>query len=405
MAKQQKSSPLDKQLHMASTRIKAGDAKDVLLGLINLTKKYPKDQRIFDLLCSAHAVLGRHSEAIEAGKRAVAIDQENPNTRIRYAMALQAGGEYEEALNEYERALYRAPNNLHILRSKLSLFTDLGDHKRALEALDVIDKVIKKTNPDPNEIISIALNKARLSPKTLPAQPVIDELLPMAQDESYPNAFRISAFHHLGRLSETLKDYDNAIQHFITGNNIDKPDWDPNVFSAYVTKLINCWKGASKVPPAQTKAPNLIFIVGMMRSGTSLTEQMISQLPQVTPGGEMNAVARSVIPFESVPSPWGAQPFPVSRLIYNQRVINTIAKSAATHYTEVAKEGLITDKQPYNTFYVPLIARLFPNAKIIHCCRDPQDTCLSNFMQTYARPHPYTTTSTGSAATAPTTNA
>jgi len=392
MAKQQKPSELDKQLHMASQRIKAGDAKGVLLGLMELTKKHPKDPRVLDLLCSAHATLGRHAEAIDAGKRAVAIDLENPNTRIRYAMALQAGGEYEEALNEYERALYRAPGNLHILRSKLGLFTDLGDHKRALEALEVIDKVVKKTTPPPHEIISIALNKARLSPKTLPAQPVIDELLPMAKDESFPNAFRVSAYHHLGRLSETTKDYDNAIQHFISGNNIDKPEWKPDAFSAYITKLINCWKGASKVPNANVtiKGPKLIFIVGMMRSGTSLTEQMISQLPSVTPGGEMNAVARSVIPFESVPSPWGAQPFPVSRLIYNQRVINKIAQSAATYYTDVAKEGIVTDKQPYNTFYVPLIARLFPDAKIIHCCRDPQDTCLSNFMQTYARPHPYT---------------
>ncbi len=390
MAKQKQPSTLDKQLHMASQQIKAGNARDVFLGLVDLSKKFTKDARIFDLLCTAHASLGRHAEAIEAGKRAVFLSKEDHNTRIRYAMALQAGGHYEEAITEFERALYRSPNNIHVLRSKLSVYTDIGDHEKALEALAVLDRVVEKTTPERNDIISIALSRARLSPKTLPAQPVIDLLLPLAQDESNPSSFRVSAYHHLGRLCETLEQFDLAIQYFTTGNEIDKPDWSPNTFTAYITKLINCWKGAQKVPTAQQSTPDLIFIVGMMRSGTSLTEQMISQLPSVTPGGEMNAVARSVQTFESYPSPWGAQPFPTSRLIYNQRVINQMSKSATAYYKEVATEGIVTDKQPYNTFYVPMITRLFPNAKFIHCCRDPQDICLSNFMQTYARPHPYT---------------
>ncbi len=49
----------------------------------------------------------------------------------------------------------------------------------------------------------------------------------------------------------------------------------------------------------------------------------------------------------------------------------------------------ITDKMPGNFHHVGLIATLFPNAKIIHCRRDPRDTCLSIFFGDFVGSHPY----------------
>lgn len=395
MAKQTKKpmqNQLLKQLHHASQQIKAGNATDVLNGLVMLSKKHPKNPLIFDLLCSCNNEMGRRDEAIIAGQRTVDLDPKNHDARIRFAMALQGGGEYERALIECERALYLIPNYLQALKAILSIHTDTANHPKALETLERIEAIASKMDLETKDTIGISLNKARLSPKPLPPEPVIEELTPLADDDSLPQSFRVITCHHLGRLSEGIKDYDNAIKYWTKGNELKKPEWNPDIHSKYVDKLIHCWKGIDKIPPSTNKfdGSRLIFVVGMMRSGTSLTEQMLAQIPNVTPGGEMNAISRSVFPFESLPNPQAGLPLPVSRLIYNQRVINKMSALAATLYNEVAEEGIVTDKQPHNMYMVPLITRMFPGCKIIHCARDAQDCCLSNYQQTFARPHPQT---------------
>ncbi len=395
MAKQPKNKmtpQLRKQLHHASQQIKAGKATDVLKGLMTLAQQHPKNPLIFDLLCSCNNEMGRRDEAIASGQHAVDLDPKNHETRIRFAMALQAGGEYERALIECERALYLSPDHLQALKTILSIHTDTANHEKALEALERLEAAAAKQDLEVKDTIGIALNKARLSPKPLPPEPVIEELTPLAEDESLPTSFRVITCHHIGRLSEGIKDHENAFKFWTKGNELNKPEWNPDIHSKYIDKLIHCWKGIDKIPPSTYKfdGSRLIFVVGMMRSGTSLTEQMLAQLPNVTPGGEMNAISRSVFPFESLPHPQGGLPLPVSRLIYNQRVINKMASNAATYYNDVAEEGIVTDKQPHNMYMVPLITRMFPGCKIIHCARDAQDNCLSNFQQTFARSHPQT---------------
>jgi hypothetical protein len=51
----------------------------------------------------------------------------------------------------------------------------------------------------------------------------------------------------------------------------------------------------------------------------------------------------------------------------------------------------ITDKMPHNFLNIGLISLLFPQAKIIHCVRDPRDTCLSIYFQSFGWLHPYGT--------------
>tara|TARA_R110000744_G_scaffold50867_2_gene109783 strand:+ start:2080 stop:3618 length:1539 start_codon:yes stop_codon:yes gene_type:complete len=386
----------DKKLIEAGNLIQQGRSSEALSGILQMVKIKPNDYRVYDCLCSANSALGRHAEAIEAGAKAVALAPKAAPTRMRYAKALQSGGHYEEAIIEFERTLYHMPGNLDAMRGKLNTYSDIGDNQQALKELRALEAHIATLDLPPSETIGLAIDKARLAPKAIDAQEAIDELIPLATNPKLHERFRSIALHHIGRLYETQKDYDNAFKYFKLGNDLKKEDWNPDLFDAYIDRLIKCWKGIAKVPTATVPLKNtidpsrLIFVVGMMRSGTSMTEQMLAQIPTVTPGGEMNAIARAPIRFESLPNPTGGRALPVTRLIYNQRVINEMAKGAAVFYNEVANEGIITDKQPYNTFYVPLITRLFPGAKIIHCCRDAQDTCLSNFTQTFARPHPQT---------------
>ena len=393
-ADQPKGSPgIERALREAYQYVYNGNPGPALHPLTVMAERAPKDFRVWEMLMTAYMGLGRYPEAAKAGEKAVHLSPKQPEIHVGLGKAYQRSGRYDEALEEFERALYYKPRDPKILHCKFTVFSETAKTDRALETLAQVEHAIEEQKLDVHEHLGVFIDKAGLSPKHIDPREVIRDLDPLAADTRNFPKFREVANHHLGRLYEHLGEYDTAFDRYEACNAAVEHAWDPDAFSAYVTKLIKCWEGIDKVPPAPIGGgERLIFITGMMRSGTSLAEQMISQLPRVTPGGEMNAVTRAVQTIEPVPHPMGpdTRPFPITRLSYTAKTINAMARKAWPYFNEVAREGFVTDKQPHNVFYAPLIARLFPGCKIINCRRDPLDNCLSNFVQTYARDHPQT---------------
>jgi hypothetical protein len=110
-----------------------------------------------------------------------------------------------------------------------------------------------------------------------------------------------------------------------------------------------------------------LLILGMPRTGTTLVEQILSSHPAVAAGGEL--------PF------WNQAGVPLTSGGIEERIAAEAAGIAAAYRTEldrIAPAALrVTDKNPYNFHWIGLIHLIFPNARIIHCLRDPVDTCLS----------------------------
>jgi Sulfotransferase family len=133
-----------------------------------------------------------------------------------------------------------------------------------------------------------------------------------------------------------------------------------------------------------------VFIVGMPRSGTTLTEQIASSHPQIHGAGELYKMRQVA-----------------GRMNFNRRNVQLFAKAIAeldaTKTLVLANDYLghlkthsltasrIVDKMPHNFELVGLIALLFPNAKIIHCKRDPIDNSVSCFMNAFSEAHGYNT--------------
>jgi tetratricopeptide (TPR) repeat protein len=124
----------------------------------------------------------------------------------------------------------------------------------------------------------------------------------------------------------------------------------------------------------------IIFIVGMPRSGTSLTEQIISSHKDVYGAGELSYLGDSIN----------------KNLLSNNKFIreeysnlnfDTLNKIKNEYYEHLDsfnyKEQFITDKAPLNFKWIGFIRNLFPNSKIIHCKRDPMDVCYSNFKNSF----------------------
>lgn len=371
-------------------QLQSGNQTGLLQKATKLVQMAPKNPRAHDFLGVVNATLGRHKEAIESHAKALEYLPAHPDIRHRYAQALQRGGRYEEAIVEYERVLYHRPGDFRALRGKASAQTDLGRLDDALKTLNELQKIVDDKPATLNVQLALATSFIRLAPDGYDPEEAIERIRPLAEDESGEPSLRINAFFQMGRVLEKLKRHDEAFACWAKTKTLKHLDWDPDAHSRRIDKLIECWSEDCGVPVAENSdGSRLVYILGMMRSGTSLTEQMVAQIEGVTPGGEMNAVSRRVAEVEKEHSKL-FRPLPLTRSKYTAPVMERITSDAWAMYNDVARQGRITDKQPFNCFFVPLIARMFPGCKIIHCVRDAQDCCLSNYMQSFARPHPQT---------------
>lgn len=357
-----------------------------------LRKRSPRDPRVLWMVGVCSAELGKHAEAIAALRSGLAGDPDNLGMRMCYADTLQRAGEHAEALAQVERVLARQPGLVPAGVLRASVLMDSGEWQRAAEAVRTLRASPELASARPGEALSFEILAARLAPEHADARETIERLEPIVADSGHPVRVREKGAWHLGRLHEKLGEHARAFAAHTTSKSVARLAWDPDLHSGMVDRLIECWGPGCDVPGVADdgkRGGRLVFILGMMRSGTSLTEQMLAQLPGVTPGGELNAISRQVAEVDPAPGP-GMRPLPVSRERYTDDTIETMARDAWAIYRRVARSGLVTDKQTYNFYYAPLLMRLFPGCKIVHCVRDPQDTCLSCYFQSFARPHPQT---------------
>lgn len=127
-----------------------------------------------------------------------------------------------------------------------------------------------------------------------------------------------------------------------------------------------------RTDPSGEASPQPIFICGMYRSGSTLTEQILARHPQVAAAGELELL------------PQVAQSLPGSFPDCLATLPEALLQQAAARYREgiarlFPQATHVTDKRPGNFYYVGLIKTLFPRARIVHTTRDPLDTALSIF--------------------------
>lgn len=372
--------------------IESGNTSPALKKLEELNTNYPKQLMILSLLGKVNTKMGRHQEAIESFQSAVQINSKDSHARFQLAIALQSGGRYEDALVEFERALYHTPNHFLSLRHKCSVLTDLNRIDDAHKAWKKLCKQTQGQSLKPSQHLAIAVSGARLSPKVIDAQDSINNLQEYVNNESCDHSLRVAGTWQLARLHDSLGKHDDAFKLWKQCKELDKGQWDPDEHSDRISKLIECWTENINIPSSSFDGSKLIFIVGMMRSGTSLIEQMLAQVEDITPGGEMNAISRQVSATEPKSPPISpyARPYPYTPHAYTQQAIQSMADNAMAMYSTVARTGTITDKQPFNYAMVPLIARMFPGCKFIHSVREPMDCLLSNFTQAFSHLHMHT---------------
>lgn len=208
-----------------------------------------------------------------------------------------------------------------------------------------------------------------------------------ASNESLSVEKRISLHYALGKAYDDLKEYDKAFPQFIEGAKLkrSKLNYSADADAERTSRIIATLNGEhyQRLQGAGHPDATPVFVLGMPRSGTTLTEQIIASHPLVHGAGELRDL------LEVVQQPLsGAQSLPYPE---NLRGIDhdSLTRWGADYITRLRKHSgtaqHITDKMPANYVAMGLIPLMLPNAKIVHVKRNPVDTCVSCFTRLFNR--------------------
>jgi tetratricopeptide (TPR) repeat protein len=194
----------------------------------------------------------------------------------------------------------------------------------------------------------------------------------------------------LGKYCDDTRQYDAAFDYYRRANRLKQQVagvFDRDKFRQLIDKLISTYTPEAvqrhRVGASQSTRP--LFIVGMPRSGTSLTEQILASHPEVFGAGELRFWA------EFWKRQSGAAP-----AVLSAEVNDVLLQEAAVRFeTELQRHSptalRVVDKLPGNFMHVGLIHAAFPNAHFLFTRRNSVDNCLSIYFQNFNNSHDYAT--------------
>jgi tetratricopeptide (TPR) repeat protein len=311
----------------------------------------------------------RFDEALQSYQRALAAGVSRPeeihlNRGVIFSDMLHDHG---AAAVELQQALTLNPAYTPALLNLANLYEDSG--KRA-EASALYARILAI---EPQAFEALA-RFANLQPAAAIDAALVQRLREALSLATSPRD-RASLGFALGRLLDAQGGYREAFAAYTAANDSSRASAGDRIVPydrAQQEQLVELMI-SSGTPQACASnidlAPRPIFIVGMFRSGSTLTEQLLAGIAGVAAGGELNFLPQTIA--SELPS------FDALTAVSSARLDSIAARYRAELLRVSGGGAFVTDKRPDNFLYVGLIKRLFPNAKIVHTTRNALDNCLS----------------------------
>lgn len=319
-------------------------------------------------------------EAIECYRKALKAEPRFAQAHYNLGITLQSEGAHSQALYHYEKSIQLEPGMVDAIASIARLYEKEG---RFEDAQKCLKPYLGATPP-----VSVLLAYATLS-RSMDRQQQATELLEKSIAQATPSPIQRQEMEYaLGDLYDDLGEYDRAFSHYKIANGMRPNEFDASTYQAHI-KAITAYvdrTALENVGTTDIPTERAIFIVGMPRSGTSLIEQILASHPAVHGAGELPFVGNLVDELQR----HAQTPYPQLMTNVSADRVRELGRKYLKLLDGISKSAhFITDKLPHNFLFIGLIHAALPGAKIIHCTRNPMDTCLSIYFHNFNSNHPY----------------
>ncbi len=396
---------IDLSLGAADAAAQRGDYAEVVVRLEEVLSVDAEHVVALSNLGDALCFLGRYPEAERAYRKAVRANPKRADTHLKLGAVLHSRGDFAGAETTLRRAVKlepRSPNPLCALGHTLSALNRTNDAKICFEKAlrlkprstgglcglarlatmdgrfgdaEALLRQALEFDPECIEALTWLVEQRRMTPEDQGWLERARQLLerPLTPMEASGLNFAI------GKYCDDIGEYASAFESFRIANEQRKKismRYDRAARAAWVDDVIKHYT------PEQVRAAvdgaddsrRPVFVVGMMRSGTTLMEQIIASHPQVAGAGELQF--------------WGILEYKYQDWVCGRASDPGVgADLARTYLDELSRHSSdaarVVDKTPANVDYLGIIHRVLPNARFIYMRRDPVDTCLSCYFQNF----------------------
>jgi len=360
----------------------------------------------------SYQILGQIEPAIRSYQETLALDANLPEAWNNLGVVQQMDGDFDSALKSYHKSLKlrnnyaEAHNNLGTLYNlqdmhapaKECFETAIQHHAKYAPAYTNLCELLEKLNQPQDMLGIVAAAKEQF--ETLPADLRYFEALGVYRHKDFEQAQHLisdisvdqiaeqrkTSFLHLSaQIAHNLGQVDQAYDLFQQMNDAfaNSAEFAQHDVDGLFQRIKRDADAASSLPAyivqSHDDEPAPVFLIGFPRSGTTLLDTVLMGHSQITvvEGRNMGPrLGRAVLDKTSI---WEAE----------QLSDQDIARARAIYYDTLSQHvpktrKVVIDKMPLNITKVPLVHRVFPNARYILALRHPMDSILSCWMQNFA---------------------
>ncbi len=374
--------------------------------------KTPNDTELYRSIGRGYLQLENLDDAERSFRAALALKPDHAESMLGLAEVFQKKNHPALAFSESEKAALIDPTSAYAYQQMGHCQADLGNVPKAFEYLEKSLSLdanfvpallsrgylhmengdmdlanldfarVAEIKPDSVEYLFSSVRMEKIKQ----GDPRITHLERLAAESTQFRPSKAIAVHYaLAKCYEDIASFDKAFTQFQFGAKVKRStlNYDAKSHDEKIDAIIQLFdiNLINNLRQSADMSTQPIFVLGMPRSGTTLTESIIASHPLVYGAGELNHLQRlfrteTVQNIDQMRSFLNGQPTAIS-----QHIAKYVAQLDA-HSPGMMR---ITDKMPSNFLLLGLINALLPNSKIIHVARDAVDTCVSCFTRLFER--------------------
>ncbi len=354
-----------------ATLLYSGALAEAVAACEESLQRHPNDDEVLALHGQSLAQLRRRDEAMASIMKAIRLEPKRPEYTTLLGELYMNSGRYRDALIQYDRAIKSHPLYDPAWAGKASTYLRMSKPEKARK---VIEQRVESDDITP----SIAVLHARVLVKLDEADTAVEVLQPYLDDTSIPIENQRSVWFTLGSAHEKADRLPGAFEAYSNANGLIGKRWNRTMQAGMHDLTAEQCSRAELQGGARSGADGsrMVFIVGLPRCGSTLTEQILHSHEKAHGIGESELLPIIAARFHEHGE--DGTPRPMSMKDLDGESLT----AAAMEYLEKATlnagdAARVIDKQLGNYLYLGFIEKAFPGARIIHCRRNPMDQCLS----------------------------